>query len=570
MASLGREERQLLESAIRAREKEARALEQRVEAQDEALQNLNRLLDAQDRVLQSITTMQNLFAAGGTPREVIAPLLDLAIRATRCEGGVMAIRNPGQSHLAVVAAVGDRADGIRGQLFGEREGIVGEVAASGEPLLVPDARREPRLRADGPDKAVREARNALCVPISGAGLAWGAILLVNTQDRKRFAKQDVDLLVMFAVRLARELDREAEAARVREETARLSTLLRVTELIHVASDRQKIHDLLVQLSARLARAQGAAVWLLDEAQQALTLAVSSEPPASPVRLPVGSGPVGWVAVEGKPLSSSSEGAALFAGFSSPAFPWKVESFAAVPVRGARRTVAVLEVANRAGGRAFDAADLNLLSVLAREGGLALDHRQQALEDQRTIMDLLRGISRFLDAKAPYLAGHSERVAKISQTLAEELGLSPEEAHQAYLAGLLHDLGNVGVDDELFLSARALTPDETEKMKQHTSMGAEILREVAALRHLMNGPLYHHERFDGRGYPEGLAGEGIPILARIVGVAEAFDAVRSARPYRPAKPLPEALAHVRAGEGVMFDPKVVAALLGAYQRGRLPG
>lgn len=570
MAALGREERQLLESAIRAREKEARALELRLAAQEETAQNLNRLLDAQDRVLQSLTTMQNLFATAGGPREVVVPLLELAIRATRCEGGVLALRDPGQAHLAVAAAVGDRADEIRGQLFGKDEGIVGEVAASGEPLLVPDGRREPRLRADGPDKAVREARNALCVPVSGAGHAWGAILLVNTADRKRFAKQDVDLLLMFAVRLARELDREADAARVREETARLSTLLRVTELIHVAPDRQKIHELLVQLSARLARAHGAAVWLLDETQQTLTLAAASEPVGGVVRQPVGTGAAGWVAVEGKPLSSSSEGASLVAGASSPAFSWKAESFAAVPIRGARRMAGVLEVANKPGGRRFDAADLNLLGILAREGGLALDHREQALLDQRTIMDLLRGIARFLDAKAPHLAGHSERVAKISQTIAEELGLSPEETHQAYLAGLLHDLGNVGVDDELFLTARALTPEETEKMKQHTSMGAEILREVAALRHLMNGPLYHHERYDGRGYPDGLAGEGIPILARIVGVAEAFDAVRSARPYRPAMPLPEALAHVRAGEGVLFDPRVVGALLGAYQRGRLPG
>jgi putative two-component system response regulator len=86
---------------------------------------------------------------------------------------------------------------------------------------------------------------------------------------------------------------------------------------------------------------------------------------------------------------------------------------------------------------------------------------------------------------------------------------------------------------------------------------------------MAGPLYHHERYDGGGYPQGLVGDGIPVLARIVAVAEAFDAVRSARPYRPAMSLPEALAHVRSGQGTAFDPKVVSALMAAYQRGKLP-
>jgi HD-GYP domain-containing protein (c-di-GMP phosphodiesterase class II) len=138
-----------------------------------------------------------------------------------------------------------------------------------------------------------------------------------------------------------------------------------------------------------------------------------------------------------------------------------------------------------------------------------------------------------------------------------------------MAGLLHDLGNVGVDDELFLAPRQLTEAEIQQMRGHASIGAEILREVGALRHLMAGPLYHHERYDGGGYPQGLAGDGIPLLARIVAVAEAFDALRSARPYRPAMNLADALAQIRAGQGTVFDPRIVHALLAAHQRGRLP-
>jgi len=186
------------------------------------------------------------------------------------------------------------------------------------------------------------------------------------------------------------------------------------------------------------------------------------------------------------------------------------------------------------------------------------------------MDLLKGMARYLDAKAPYLIGHSERVARLSQVIGEEIGLPPDEIQKLYLEGLLHDLGNVGVDDELFLRTSKLTEDEMGRVRQHASIGAEILRDVTALRHLMAGPLYHHERYDGNGYPQGLKGEQIPFHARIVGVAEAFDALRSSRPYREAFSVADTISQLRESSGIMFDPKVVLAIVSAFQRGKIHG
>lgn len=564
-----KKDQEILEQALRVREREIRALEAKVQQQDETLQNLNRVLDQQDRTMAALTSLQHLFAATASPRELLGPFLELAVKAARCEGAVLAMREGEQKHFTVLAAIGDRQDLIRGQIFNETEGIVGEVVQSGMPLVVPDARREPRLRKDGPDWIVREARNALCVPVIGATQGVGAVLLVNTIERKRFTKQDVDLLTIFTMRLARELVRESDFARAREESVRFSTLLRVGELFHVAADRQKICDLLVPLAVRMAKTQSAAVWLLDESQQTLACAASSDRSFRPPPLAVGTGVTGWVALEGKPVNSTTDGDRWLAGQLDQEFHGSVSTFAAVPVRGAKRLAGVLTVTNKTSGAGFDPGDMAVLSILAREAGVALDHRHQTQEDQRTIMELLRGLARFLDAKAPHLLGHSERVAKISQTLAEELGEAPDQVQQAYTAGLLHDLGNIGVDDEVLLAPRPLTAQELEHVRQHTSIGADILREVSTLRHLMAGPLYHHERFDGGGYPQGLRGEAIPLLARIVGVAEAFDAVRSARPYRESMSVPDALAFIRNGGGAAFDPRVVSALVSAFQRGKLP-
>src|SRR6185436_9445093 len=234
-----KKDQELLEQALRVREREIRALEAKVQQQDETLQNLNRVLDQQDRTMVALTNLQHLFSASAAPREMLVPFLELAMKAVRCEGAVLALRDGDQRHLTVLGAIGDRQELIRGQIFNETEGIIGEVVQGGMPLLIPDARREPRLRRDGPDWIVREGRNALCVPVVGATQGIGAVLLVNTIDRKRFTKQDVDLLTIFTIRLARELMRETDFARTREESVRFSTLLRVGELFHVATDRQK-------------------------------------------------------------------------------------------------------------------------------------------------------------------------------------------------------------------------------------------------------------------------------------------------------------------------------------------
>jgi HD-GYP domain-containing protein (c-di-GMP phosphodiesterase class II) len=565
-----KKEQEELEHGIRSRDKEIRTLEARVLAQDETMSNINRILESQDRAMNALTTLQHLYATAANIREVAVPFLELAIKAARCEGGILAMRESPQAPLAVLGAIGDRQEVVRQQIFNEGEGLIGEVVKTGMPLLVPDARREPRLRREGPDFLQREARNALCIPVSGASCVWGALLLVNTVDRKRFTKQDVDLQAIFTMRLARELEREAEFGRAREEATRLSTLLRATELLHVASDKNKVSELLVQLATRLTRAQGAAVFLMEENAQMLTCFTASEKLLRPVVVPAGTGVAGWVALEGKPVNASVIADARFAGQFEAVFNFRAENVLAVPIRGgAQRILGVLEAANKEGGRLFDQSDVNLLSLLAREAGISMDHLALAHSNQRTIMELLRGMAKYIDAKSPQLTGHSERVAKISQVIAEEMKLSTDEVGQAYLAGLLHDIGNVGVDDDVFMAPRALTEEETRRVKHHASIGAEILSEVAALRHLMVGPLYHHERYDGTGYPQGLKGEAIPMLARIVGAAEAYDALRSPRPHREALSLPDTLGHLRSSAGTVFDANVISVLISAYQRGKLP-
>jgi len=177
----------------------------------------------------------------------------------------------------------------------------------------------------------------------------------------------------------------------------------------------------------------------------------------------------------------------------------------------------------------------------------------------------RSLANTIDAKDPYTRNHSERVAAIVRDIALQLGLSKAEAEQLTTAALLHDIGKLAIPDAVLLKPGRLTDEEWAIMRRHPTEGGRILQEVELLKPLVPVALYHHERWDGRGYPLGLKGEEIPLSARIAAVADAFEAMTSPRPYRPPLPLETALAEIRAQSGRQFDPAVTEAFFRAVEQ-----
>jgi len=186
-----------------------------------------------------------------------------------------------------------------------------------------------------------------------------------------------------------------------------------------------------------------------------------------------------------------------------------------------------------------------------------------IENGRLFKDLkelfvgsLKALTNSIDAKDRYTHGHSERVAFISRWIAERLSetvpIEQEQIHKIYLAGLLHDIGKIGIDEAVLRKEGKLTDQEFSRIKKHPSIGASILREIKQMRDIVPGVLCHHERIDGRGYPEGLAGEQIPLTGRIVGLADSFDAMTSKRTYREALTVEQALAEIERCLGTQFD------------------
>jgi putative nucleotidyltransferase with HDIG domain len=207
---------------------------------------------------------------------------------------------------------------------------------------------------------------------------------------------------------------------------------------------------------------------------------------------------------------------------------------------------------------FRKTDAALLTPFV--GLVGLYHRWAARHQElkELLVGLTRALTSAIDAKDSYTFGHSERVARIAVELAREMGLEGDDLGDVYLAGLLHDIGKIGVRDDVLRKPGKLTPEEEQHIRRHVVIGYSILADLRQLRNLLPGVLCHHERYDGQGYPDGLAGEDIPLLGRILAVADAYDAMTTARPYREPIPWDAVERILTEGAGAQWDRRVVEA------------
>lgn len=220
--------------------------------------------------------------------------------------------------------------------------------------------------------------------------------------------------------------------------------------------------------------------------------------------------------------------------------------------------AIDNTGSRIAHAAFQRGDATLLAsfvnLMAAQARTSI--RYLGLKD--LVVGLTRSLTSAIDAKDANTAGHSERVARMAVELGEELELPERQLNDIYLAGLLHDIGKIGVRDDVLSKVEPLSPEELLHIQQHPVIGYRILSGLTSIEHLLEGVLYHHEKYDGTGYPEGLRGTSIPEMARIIAVADSFDAMTSDRPYRKGMSFEKVDEIFRSGSGKQWDPKVMDA------------
>lgn len=319
-------------------------------------------------------------------------------------------------------------------------------------------------------------------------------------------------------------------------------VLKVSEAITSFEDIDRFLDLIVETMSKSLRAKQAQLLLIDETTKKLNAKVSYGLSASGQAINISEGVADSVAKSGKPILIPVTG--------------NEPSLIAVPLKYGNRIIGILVVQEKDDSQSFDNDDLILLSDLAGQTASAVENQRLHKDAETTYIQTISALAMAVEARDTYTRGHCKRMAEYSLLLADAFNLDEKSRKLLSDASVLHDVGKIGMSDEILRKAHQLSGPEFEIIKEHSKIGENILKPIASLRPLCDLVRHHHEWVDGSGYPDGLRGDELSILVKILAVVDAFDAMTSDRPYRKSLSIDQAKAELIKYSGSHFDKEVV--------------
>ena len=352
-----------------------------------------------------------------------------------------------------------------------------------------------------------------------------------------------------------------------ENKAKLGLLYEVGKKVGSASQMSRLIARIIQMTQRTLSASASSVLLFGDNEQELYFDIAAGPAGKAlrqVRLNTQSGIAGWVARNGRPLLVNDvttdqrfdKAADEITGFVT-------RSIICAPLVVHRKIIGVIEVLNKLNGSDFSEQDLEALVSVASTAAMAIENTRLNQTIIHAYKDTIKALAATIDAKDPYTRGHSQRVMEYALLAGRALSFSGEELEVLEYAGVLHDIGKIAIDASILNKPDTLTPQEWDIMHEHSVVGANIIREIPFLEKASELVLHHHERYDGNGYPDGLKGEDIPMGARLLAVADAFDTMTTDRSYRPALTFDYTISELNGCSGTQFCPVAVEAFISGF-------
>ncbi|MBI4788085.1 MAG: GAF domain-containing protein [Chloroflexi bacterium] len=456
------------------------------------------------------------------------------------------------------------------------EGVVGWVMGHREAVLLVgpvDAQQYPKFFAK-PD----QIGSAIVVPLIPPPVAGrpksvvGALAINRRVNQPPLTQDDLELVTALTTQAAAALENAALYKQMQRSNIQLANLIEIGRQLTFSLDLDRVLRVILEKATELLQCEAGSLLLVDPDTDELIFKVALGPAGtqlSDTRLPPGAGIAGAVARSGKPLIVNDPKADPRHYVDVDASTAQVtHSLLCVPLISKEHTIGVLEVLNKTDGTPFDEQDRDSLAGFAIQSSIALGNAQLYSDLRRAFTETVKVITNAVEARDPYTAGHSERVTTIALETARELGWSREQIEVLEIGSLLHDIGKIGVSDAILLKPGPLTDDEWAEMKKHPVLGAKMLESISQLRQVLPYILYHQERYDGKGYPFGLAGTEIPIEGRMLAVLDTLDAMTSNRPYRPGLTMEDAIEEIKVNRATQFDPDIVDALLRVVAGGKL--
>ena len=351
--------------------------------------------------------------------------------------------------------------------------------------------------------------------------------------------------------------------RMEEENRLFSKLVSLHEVTKILASTHDLNDLnrkVLDFSVKISKAQAGALMIVDESGKLAIVGASADPFGldyfSHGPFPAVSQ---WVVENEEPLVIEAAEKHWTAD-KFPPLPPTARSYIAFPLKTPKKTIGVLNLVRSQTAISFSHVDLEIINVLASQASISIENVRLYQNIRDNYLKTIRAFALAVEAKDRYTHGHSENVMKYTVVLAKHLGLSEGEIENVKYAGLLHDIGKIGISEFILNKPSRLTPYEFDEIKKHPALGAKIIADVPFLQPLVPFVLHHHEYYDGNGYPDGISGEEIPLGARILSVADVFEAMTSNRPYRKALSQDTAVKALIIGKGKQFDPRMVEAFM----------
>ncbi len=527
--------------------------------------------------LYRVLARANQIASTTELDDLLREMLDLIITVCGANTGTMYLLDKDTNELVFQVVRGDTTEStLIGQRISVNKGIVGESVQKKEAVLVEDLASDPRWYGPIGDEK-NQLKNAITFPLLLRGEAIGAVQVFN------YTHAPLQLMQFLGNRMTSEYEKAILLQKSEEHSQRLQVLISLIAQISSTLDRDQILSLIIDEARGLLNAEASSLFLLDKENNDLVLHLSKDVHKTtlpPLRIPADTGIIGHVVETGEVVSVKdvSEDKRHYKGIDEISGV-NTESLLAVPLqipnvvlgreRGTTEAhiIGGVEAINKIDGF-FDENDTELLSTLAKQAATVLHIAQLYTNADELFLNTIKALVAAIDAKDPYTEGHSQRVSDYSVAMAEELGLSPEIRHQIRIGALLHDIGKIGVPDSILSKPDCLTPEEYDEVKKHPVIGANIIKEVRLLQDELPALSQHHEHMDGKGYPYGLRGDEISPIARIVAVADVFDALTSNRPYRDAMDVETALDILRKEAGDHLDTQYVDTFIEVYTQGKI--
>lgn len=515
--------------------------------------------------LTTLSGFATLFDSTLKEESVYNNLMEAVSRTIPSDVVTVFALEPSGEHLYVAAAY--NMEEIETDIRIPRNyGLVGAVFGKGEPLLVPDTDIEPRFRQLLENRRVR---SAIYAPIKWRDETYG-VITVGSLLKNSFNTYDLNLLHSLSIQAAVAIHNARLYTDLEDRIGELHAIFEIDKAITSAIDLETVLQQIVQMSIGLFYAKVSSLMLLDEERQELVIAAAhglSEEYINKGNIKVGESIAGRVVQEGRPI-------AVYDLASDPRHIYtdyvKREglcSLLSVPLSLKHKTIGVLNIYTDE-PHMFTTHEINLFTSLASQAAIAIENARLFESLEEIYLDVITALASAIDARDSYTHGHSHRVTEYAVLIAEEMGLSPGEIDIIRNASILHDVGKIGIKEEILKKPGKLTEDEKVEMQYHPYIGTKILQSVKLLEPVLPLVYHHQERYDGSGYPDGLKGEDIPLGARIIAVCDAFEAMTSDRPYRKALPPQAALQELKKEAGRQFDPAVVDVFLRLAEKGAI--